>query len=71
MKKRETKYERISQNVKVAPKMKAFLELEELLVPVSQELDYKKALAEARHKYDQTYKVGIDRQSDSGNERSI
>lgn len=30
--------------------MKAFLELEELLVPVSQELDYKKELAEARDK---------------------
>lgn len=29
-------------------KMKAFLELEEMLVPVSQELDYEKELAEAR-----------------------
>ena len=31
-----------------ADKMKAFLELEEMLVPVSQELDYEKELAEAR-----------------------
>lgn len=38
----------ISQNAEVTPKMKAFLELEELLVPISQELDYKKELAEAR-----------------------
>ena len=30
------------------PKMKAFLELEEMLVPVSPELDYDKELAEAR-----------------------
>lgn len=29
-------------------KMKAFLELEEMLAPVSQELDYEKELAEAR-----------------------
>lgn len=32
----------------VTPKMKAFLELEEMLVPASQELDYDKELAEAR-----------------------
>ena len=30
------------------PKMKAFLELEEMLVPVSHELDYDKELAKAR-----------------------
>lgn len=30
------------------PKMKAFLELEEMLVPVSPELDYDKELAQAR-----------------------
>ncbi len=30
------------------PKMKAFLELEEMLVPASPELDYDKELAEAR-----------------------
>lgn len=30
------------------PKMKAFLELEEMLVPVSPELNYDKELAEAR-----------------------
>ncbi len=32
----------------VTPKMKAFLELEEMLVPVSQELDYDEELAKAR-----------------------
>lgn len=34
--------------VNVSPKMKAFLELERMIVPVSQELDYDKELAEAR-----------------------
>ena len=32
------------------PKMKAFMELEEMLVPVSQDLDYDEELAEARDK---------------------
>ena len=32
----------------VTPKMSAFLELEKMLIPVSQELDYDKELAEAR-----------------------
>ncbi len=32
----------------ITPKMKAFLELEKMLVPVSEDLDYKKELAEAR-----------------------
>lgn len=32
----------------VTPKMKAFLELEKMLVPISEDLDYKKELAEAR-----------------------
>ncbi len=32
----------------VTPKMKAFLELEEMLVPISMDLDYDKELAEAR-----------------------
>ena len=32
----------------VTPKMKAFLELEKMLVPISKELDYDKELAEAR-----------------------
>ena len=32
----------------VNPKMRAFLELEEMLVPVLQELDYDKELAKAR-----------------------
>lgn len=32
----------------VTPKMSAFLELEKMLVPTSQELDYDKELAEAR-----------------------
>ncbi len=40
--------EQISQDAEVTPKMKAFFELEKMLVPVSQELDYKKELAEAR-----------------------
>lgn len=33
---------------KATPKMRAFLELEKMLVPVSQDIDYDKALAEAR-----------------------
>jgi hypothetical protein len=37
----------------VTPKMEAFLELENMLVPMDQELDYDKELAEARdEKYD-------------------
>lgn len=32
----------------ITPKMRAFQELEEMLVPVSPELDYDKELAEAR-----------------------
>lgn len=32
----------------LTPKMKAFLELEQMLVPVGGELDYEKELAEAR-----------------------
>lgn len=32
----------------VTPKMEAFLELEDMLVPMEQELDYDKELAEAR-----------------------
>ncbi len=36
------------EKAKITPKMKAFLELEEMLVPVSQELDYDKELASAR-----------------------
>lgn len=39
-----------SDEVTVAPKMRAFLELEKMLNPVSQELDYDKELAEARDK---------------------
>lgn len=38
----------ISKNAEVTPKMKAFFELEKMLVPISLELDYKKELAEAR-----------------------
>ena len=37
-----------SDEVTVTPKMSAFLELEKMLIPVSQELDYDKELAEAR-----------------------
>lgn len=40
--------ELIDDKVVVNPKMKAFLELEEMLVPVSQEMDYDKELAKAR-----------------------
>lgn len=36
-----------SDEVTVTPKMSAFLELEKMLIPVSQELDYDKELAEA------------------------
>lgn len=36
------------QETSVTPKMGAFLELEKMLVPVTQELDYDKELAEAR-----------------------
>lgn len=32
----------------VTPEMKAFLELEQMLVPIQEELDYDKELAEAR-----------------------
>lgn len=39
-----------NNQVTVTPKMKAFLELEDMLIPVSQELDYDKELAEARDK---------------------
>lgn len=35
-------------SVILTPKMKAFLELEQMLVPVQQELDYDEELAEAR-----------------------
>ena len=38
----------LEDEVKVTPKMRAFLELEKMLVPVSQEIDYEKELAEAR-----------------------
>lgn len=34
----------------ISPKMRAFLELERMLVPVSRNLDYDKELAEARDK---------------------
>lgn len=37
-----------SDEVTVTPKMRAFLELEKMLISVSQELDYDKELAEAR-----------------------
>lgn len=37
-------------NGMLTPKMKAFIELEEMLTPVSEELDYDKELAEAREK---------------------
>lgn len=40
--------EQVSKNVEATPKMKAFWELEKMLVPMSQDLDYKKELAEAR-----------------------
>lgn len=32
----------------ITPKMRAFMELEKMLVPVSREIDYDKELAEAR-----------------------
>lgn len=38
----------IDDKAAVNPKMKAFLELEEMLVPVPQELNYDKELAKAR-----------------------
>lgn len=37
-----------NRNYALTPKMKAFLELEQMLVPVDGELDYEKELAEAR-----------------------
>lgn len=40
--------ERISEEEKVTPKMKVFLGLEKIWVPVSQDLGYDKELAEAR-----------------------
>lgn len=36
------------EEVKVTPKMNAFLELEKMLVPLSQQIDYEKELSEAR-----------------------
>lgn len=44
---RELNSERI--HAAVTPKMEAFLELEDMLVPMDQELDYDKELAEARN----------------------
>lgn len=42
-------------NTTVTPKMNAFLELEKMLVPIPQELDYDKELAQARNeKYNHT-----------------
>lgn len=38
----------VGDETALTPKMKAFLELEEMLSPVSYELDYDKELAEAR-----------------------
>ena len=38
----------LDDEVKATPKMRAFLELEKMLVPISQEIDYDKELAEAR-----------------------
>ena len=39
--------------IEISPKMKAFWELESMIVPISQELDYDKEMAEARdEKYD-------------------
>ena len=39
--------------IEISPKMNAFWELESMIVPISQELDYGKELAEARdEKYD-------------------
>ena len=37
-----------AKSTAVTPKMRAFLELENMLVPVSEELDYDKELEEAR-----------------------
>lgn len=34
--------------IEISPKMKAFWELEKMIVPISSELDYDKELAEAR-----------------------
>lgn len=45
---KNTSNENAFHNVEITPKMAAFLELEEMLVPISQDLDYKKELAEAR-----------------------
>ena len=39
---------RLSSKAAMTPKMEAFLELERMLVPAAQELDYDKELAEAR-----------------------
>lgn len=38
----------LDDEVKITPKMRALGELEKMLVPVSQEIDYEKELAEAR-----------------------
>lgn len=39
-----------SDRAATTPKMKAFMELEEILVPVSQDLDYDEELVKARDK---------------------
>lgn len=38
----------VDGEIKITPKMRAFQELEKMLIPVSQEIDYDKELAEAR-----------------------
>ncbi len=43
------KVERSGKQAALTPKMKAFQELEDMLIPVPRELDYDKELAEARN----------------------
>ena len=45
---KDGRYHKMELSGDATPKMKAFLELEELLAPVSPDLDYDKELAEAR-----------------------
>lgn len=40
---------RVPEETIVTPKMMAFMELEKMIIPVSQELDYDRELAEARN----------------------
>lgn len=47
---RELEIETPMKEQKITPKMKAFMELEQMLIPAAEDLDYDKELAKARDK---------------------